>query len=56
MCAGYANEDYIGLLTSIEKGRTEEISGWLETILSMGHTSGADGLLGFGAAFGYINM
>ena len=56
MCAGYANEDYIGLLASIEKGRAEEISGRLETILSMGHTSGADGLLGFGAAFGYINM
>lgn len=51
MCAGYANEDYLDLLAAIGAGRFEDLSRLCSRILSIGHTSGADTLLGFGASF-----
>ncbi|MBE6468526.1 MAG: DUF2877 domain-containing protein [Coriobacteriaceae bacterium] len=56
MCEGFANEDYVDLLRSLDGGEVEKVPGHLERILEMGHTSGADSLLGFGAAFGYISI
>lgn len=54
MCAGYANEDYLDVLTAFESGNVQSLPHLFSRILEMGHTSGADGLLGFGAAFGCI--
>ena len=56
MCAGLANEDYIEMLASIDARGTFEIQDHFEKILAIGHTSGADSLLGFGAAFGCVNI
>lgn len=51
MCKGYANEDYIDLLDALERGERAGIDRAAAGILSVGHTSGADSLLGFGASF-----
>ena len=51
MLAGYANADYLDVLTALDAGETEELAACFDRILTMGHTSGADSLLGFAAAF-----
>lgn len=56
MCAGYANEDFIELISALNKGAEVDLSKYFARILEVGHTSGADSLLGFGAAFGFISF
>lgn len=56
MCAGFVNEDYSELFASLEARKAGEIPNRFARILEMGHTSGADSLLGFGAAFGCISI
>lgn len=51
MCQGYANADYLDLLDAIRFGRSDDLPALIETVLNVGHTSGADSLLGFAAAF-----
>lgn len=51
MCDGFANEDYLALLALLDGGDAAGIPGHLERMLAVGHTSGADGLLGFAAAY-----
>ena len=51
MCQGYANADYLDLLDAIRSGRSDDLPVLIETVLNVGHTSGADSLLGFAAAF-----
>lgn len=50
ICAGYANADYIGLCSALRAGGVAMLPARLSRVLEVGHTSGADGLLGFGAA------
>ena len=54
MVAGYANEDYLELLAVLKAAAWDRLPACLERILAVGHTSGADGLLGFGTAFGCL--
>lgn len=54
MCAGYANQQFIELLSAVETGNSEAIRSSLTRVLAIGHTSGADSLLGFGASFGCV--
>lgn len=54
MCAGYANQQFIEVLRAMETGDSEAIRSSLTRVLAIGHTSGADSLLGFGASFGCI--
>ncbi|MDY2777747.1 MAG: DUF2877 domain-containing protein [Collinsella sp.] len=56
MCDGRANEDYIELLAALESGRTSDLDRCVARILKIGHTSGADGLLGLGTAFCCLSM
>lgn len=51
MCRRYANADYLNLLDAIRSGRLDDLPALIETVLNVGHTSGADSLLGFAAAF-----
>lgn len=51
ICAGYANEDYLELLEAVRSADPASLPAALSRVLAVGHTSGADGLLGFGAAF-----
>lgn len=51
MCQGYANADYLDLLEAMRLGRSDDLPALIETVLNVGHTSGADSLLGFAAAF-----
>lgn len=51
MCEGYANEDYIGLLDAMGSNDRRQLGRALAKVLEMGHTSGADSLLGFAASF-----
>lgn len=55
MVDGYANEDYIDLLHALEGGETDALPARVNRVLSVGHTSGADGLLGFGVAFCWLS-
>lgn len=54
MCAGQANEDYLDVLALLDSGNYGELPSAFDRVLSMGHTSGADSLLGFAAAFGCL--
>lgn len=54
MLEGYANEDYVDLARDLARGRIDRLAEHVTRILEMGHTSGADSLLGFGAAFGCL--
>ena len=54
MVAGYANEDCLDLAGAIAQGAWERLAACLDRVLTVGHTSGADGLLGFSAAFGCL--
>lgn len=54
MAAGYANEDYLELLACIRAGAWDALPVRIVRVLALGHTSGADGLMGFGAAFGCL--
>lgn len=51
LCDGFANEDYIGLLDALEAHDPDALVRSVSRVLSVGHTSGADSLLGFAAAF-----
>lgn len=51
MVDGYANEDCLALLEVIGRGDAEALPRALRRVLELGHTSGADSLLGVGAAF-----
>lgn len=51
MVAGFANEDYLDLLAAVRARSARELPAALGCVLELGHTSGADGLLGFAAAF-----
>ncbi len=51
MCDGCANEDYIALTHALESFDRAAIGSAVDRVLSVGHTSGADSLLGFSAAF-----
>lgn len=51
MCEGYANEDYIDLLDAMGSHGCRSLGRALGRVLEMGHTSGADSLLGFAASF-----
>lgn len=51
MCDGHANGDYISLLGALESRHHEALASEAGRVLSVGHTSGADSLLGFSAAF-----
>lgn len=51
MCDGHANEDYIDLIGALESRDRAELDSSINRVLSVGHTSGADGMLGFAAAF-----
>lgn len=51
ICAGYANADYIDLCATLRAGEVAMLPARLSRVLEVGHTSGADGLLGFAAAF-----
>lgn len=51
MGEGYANEDYLDLLAVVRAMDEQALPDALARVLELGHTSGADGLLGFGAAF-----
>lgn len=51
MSQGYANADYLDLLDAIRSGGLDDLPALIETVLNVGHTSGADSLLGFAAAF-----
>ena len=46
-----ANADYIDLCTTLRAGEVAMLPARLSRVLEVGHTSGADGLLGFAAAF-----
>lgn len=54
LTGGYANEDYLELLEVIRSRNASALRGALLRVLELGHTSGADSLLGFGAAFGCL--
>lgn len=54
MVAGYANADYLDLLGAIASGDWGQVPSRLDPVLAVGHTSGADSLLGFAAAFGCL--
>lgn len=54
MCQGYANEDQLKLLDALVSNSSEQLDRALARALDCGHTSGADGLIGFGAAFGCL--
>ena len=51
MTDGFANADYLDLLEAVARGRPERLPELVRRVLSVGHTSGADSLLGFAAAF-----
>lgn len=51
MCDGHANGDYISLVGALESRDRSAIASATSRVLSVGHTSGADSLLGFAAAF-----
>ena len=51
MGEGYANEDYLDLLAVVRAMDEQALPDALARVLELGHTSGADSLLGFGAAF-----
>lgn len=51
MIDAYANADYLDILDALATGNMDALPALFETTLSVGHTSGADGLLGFAAAF-----
>lgn len=51
MCEGYTNADYLDLLDAIQSDKSDDLPALIETVLNVGHTSGADSLLGFAAAF-----
>lgn len=50
---GYANEDYLSLLAALQSGSSKALNHVIAAILRVGHTSGADSLLGFSTAFCY---
>lgn len=54
MTAGCANEDFVALAADLTAGEFEALPDRVGRIFQMGHTSGADSLLGFGAAFGCL--
>ncbi|MDY4042035.1 MAG: DUF2877 domain-containing protein [Collinsella sp.] len=54
MCAGQANEDYLAMLALLDSDVREGLPAAFYRVLGMGHTSGADSLLGFAAAFGCL--
>lgn len=51
VCEGYANEDYLELCATLAAHEVVKLPARLSRVLEVGHTSGADGLLGFAAAF-----
>lgn len=51
VCEGYANEDYLELCATLAAHEVVMLPTRLSRVLEVGHTSGADGLLGFAAAF-----
>ena len=51
VCEGYANEDYLALCETLGNHEVAMLPARLSRVLEVGHTSGADGLLGFAAAF-----
>lgn len=54
MAAGYANRDYLELARALADSAPTRAARAIDRILGVGHTSGADGLLGFAAAFGCL--
>lgn len=54
MTAGYFNRDYLELARALADGESAQAGRAIDRILGVGHTSGADGLLGFAAAFGCL--
>lgn len=54
MCDGQANEDYLDVVALLDSGNYAELLSAFDRVLSVGHTSGADSLLGFAAAFGCL--
>ena len=51
MIEGFANADYLELLDAVARGRPRQLPELIGHVLDVGHTSGADSLLGFAAAF-----
>ena len=51
ICEGYANADYLELCETLRSHEVAMLPTRLSRVLEVGHTSGADGLFGFAAAF-----
>ncbi len=51
MLDGCANADYLDVLGALDSDDTGALNALFERVLATGHTSGADSLLGFAAAF-----
>lgn len=56
MLAGHANEDYVGLVASLRDQDPIRCRSWVDAVLSVGHTSGHDSLLGFVVGLGLIDL
>lgn len=54
MVDGYANEDVLALVAALAAGNERAAATAAAGVLNLGHTSGADILLGFSAAFGCL--